>query len=249
MSRYLPDPPPADQIHSGAANVQAVAAGQGFQWWAEGWQFFLREPAMWLIITAIAIAGGLFISMLPFVGTIVSTLCAPVVIGGLLYGCSEMEAGRRLSLDHLAYGFSHRTQDLVLLGAFYLLFGLVVTLLVFLIMGTGFVTAITSGGVPGVQIAIGSAMLAFIVLLLLSLPVFMASWFAPALVVLRGMSAGEALKLSLRASWANMLPFTVFGLVMMGLWLLVAMTFGLGMLVFCPVMLGAMYVSYREVLP
>ena len=92
------------------------------------------------------------------------------------------------------------------------------------------------------------ALLAFLVFLALIVPLVMAIWFAPALVVLNDMSAIDAMKLSFKACLANIVPFLIYGLVLVGLSILALLTLGLGYLVLLPVIYITYYTSYREVL-
>ena len=92
------------------------------------------------------------------------------------------------------------------------------------------------------------ALLALLVFLALIVPVAMAIWFAPALIALNGMSAIDAMKLSFKACWVKIIPFLVYGLVLIGLSLLALLTLGLGYIVLLPVIYISYYTSYREVL-
>jgi uncharacterized membrane protein len=89
--------------------------------------------------------------------------------------------------------------------------------------------------------------LAACVALLLFVPLLMALWFAPALVMLDQVSAGDAMKSSLAASVRNWLPFTVYGLLSLVLLVVAAIPLMLGYLILIPVMLGSMYASYRDI--
>jgi uncharacterized membrane protein len=82
---------------------------------------------------------------------------------------------------------------------------------------------------------------------LLLVPLLMAYWFAPALVVFDNMPALEAMKLSFAACWRNMAPFLVYGLVTFVLAMLAAIPFGLGFLVLVPTVTASFYASYRDV--
>jgi uncharacterized membrane protein len=53
--------------------------------------------------------------------------------------------------------------------------------------------------------------------------------------------------MSFAACWKNALAFLVYGLVAFGLALLAMLTLGLGFIVFAPVMMASIYVSYRDI--
>jgi uncharacterized membrane protein len=74
----------------------------------------------------------------------------------------------------------------------------------------------------------------------------MAVWFAPLLVAFHGMAAVPAMKLSFHACWRNMLPFTVYGFVILVLWFLASIPLLLGLLIVLPVVLCSIYASYKD---
>jgi uncharacterized membrane protein len=92
-----------------------------------------------------------------------------------------------------------------------------------------------------------SVMLAWLVALALSIPIYMALWFAPALVVLREMPPLEAIKASFLGCLKNILPFLVYSIVVMVLGIVAAIPLGLGWLVLGPTLIASVYVSYRDI--
>jgi uncharacterized membrane protein len=90
-------------------------------------------------------------------------------------------------------------------------------------------------------------MLAWLVALALSIPIYMALWFAPALVVLRGMAPVAALQESFFGCLKNILPFLVYSIVLMVLGIVASIPLGLGWLVLGPTLIASVYVSYRDV--
>jgi len=93
----------------------------------------------------------------------------------------------------------------------------------------------------------GGLMLSVLVSLALSVPVFMAIWFAPALVFFNNMQPVAALKSSFDACMKNVLPFFVYGLIMTVLMFFAALPVFLGFLVLVPVIVGSVYAGYRDV--
>ena len=103
------------------------------------------------------------------------------------------------------------------------------------------------GRPAGMGIAFGGIMLAMLLSLALSVPLFMAMWFAPALVYFNNMAPVDALKASFNACLKNLLVFLVFGVVAMILSFFAALPIGLGFLILIPVLAGALYVAYRDI--
>ena len=104
-----------------------------------------------------------------------------------------------------------------------------------------------AGGPVGVGLAFGSVALAMLLSLVLSLPLFMAMWFAPALVFFNRMPPFAALRASFGACVKNALPFVVYGLIVLVLAFFAALPLFLGFLVLLPVVSGSIYVSYRDI--
>ena len=86
-----------------------------------------------------------------------------------------------------------------------------------------------------------------LVALALSIPIYMALWFAPALVVLRGFAPVAALKESFFGCLKNIIPFLIYGVVMMVLGILASVPLALGWLVLGPVAVASVYAGYRDI--
>jgi hypothetical protein len=95
--------------------------------------------------------------------------------------------------------------------------------------------------------AMGGMLIALLVAFALLIPLLMAYWFAPALVVLRNMSAMDAMKLSFVGCLRNMWPFTIFGVISFILMMVAMIPFGLGMLILVPVLNASIYLGYKDI--
>ena len=92
-----------------------------------------------------------------------------------------------------------------------------------------------------------SALLAILIALALFVPVNMALWFAPALVMLSDETAPRAVGESFKGCLKNIIPFLIYGVIVFVLGILAAIPFGLGWLVLAPVVLGSVYSAYRDI--
>jgi uncharacterized membrane protein len=81
----------------------------------------------------------------------------------------------------------------------------------------------------------------------LSVPLVMAVWFAPLLVVIDGMLPFASLKASFNACFANILPLTLYAIVLMGFAFVALIPAALGMIILVPVVFASIYVSYRDI--
>ena len=96
--------------------------------------------------------------------------------------------------------------------------------------------------------AIGmSVLLAMLVVMALAVPLYMALWFAPALIVLNKLKPVDAMKASFFGCLKNVVPFLVYGVIMMVLCMIAAIPMGLGFLILGPVGIASIYAGYRDI--
>lgn len=224
-----------------------VEAGRGIEWLKQGWQLFTKNPGMWIAIAVILLVIFVVLSFIPVVGGLAAQFLMPVFAGGILLGCRSLAGGGDFGIDHLFAGFKQNTTNLILVGVFYLVGVIIITVLVFLIGGGAAVTGGLMGRGPGVGMAVGGFFVALLVMLALMVPLAMAVWFAPALVVFHNVAPLEAMKTSFFACLKNIVPFLVYGVILFVLCMIAMIPFGLGMLVMVPVMMGSTYASYVEI--
>jgi hypothetical protein len=227
---------------------RAVGAGQGWTWIADGFGLFKKAPGIWIALVVILLVILIVFAFIPLLGAVATFLVMPVFLGGLMIGCRALESGGPLELGHLFAGFDRaHAGNLILVGALAIAGWVVVMLPVVAIVGTGAIIAAIRGDTAGVAAMGGSVMLAWLVALALSIPIYMALWFAPALVALRGMTAVAACKESFLGCLKNILPFLVYSIVLMVLGMVAAIPLGLGWLVLGPVAIASVYVACRDI--
>ncbi len=226
---------------------RGVDAGRGLEWIRQGWQLFVKNPGAWIAIAVILLVVTFVVSFVPVVGALAVNFLMPVFAGGILLGCKSLAEGGTFGVDSLFAGFRRNTGNLVLVGVFYLVGVAAITVVVFLIGGGAALTGGMMGRGPGIGMAVGGFLLAMLVFLALLVPLAMAVWFAPALVVFRDMAPLEAMKASFSACLKNLVPFLVYGVVLVVLCFIAVIPFGLGLLIVLPVMMGSLYSSYVEI--
>jgi uncharacterized membrane protein len=227
---------------------RALPPGRGWTWIAEGFDLFRRQPGVWIAIIVIAALVFIGLALIPFLGSLAAMVLAPVFAGGLVVACREQEQGRELRIAHLFAGFRERFGTLASIGFIYLGITIAIALAVGLATGAGVWTLLGSGADPAAVAGAGlTILLAFLVMLALLLPVFMAMWFAPALAVFHEQGAGEAMKASFIACLRNILPFLLYGVILFLLAIVASIPFGLGWLVLGPTMAASLYTGYRDI--
>jgi uncharacterized membrane protein len=195
------------------------------------------------------------LSLVPFVGGLISTVLGPAFTGGLAIGAHIQYGGGRFEVSRLFAGFARNPNGLILLGVaylgFFMIFGLIVVLSMTLVFGVsgGFSLLEGSGALEPAQMErMGTLMLLpALIALLFSIPLGMSIFFAPYLVALNNVPVLRSFKLSFQGCWRNLLPFLVFSLAIIGLSIASMLTLGLAFLVVLPLLTIAIYIAYRDI--
>jgi uncharacterized membrane protein len=231
-------------------DARAMAAGQGWQWIVNGFALFRKVPLMWIALTVVLVLLWMVSFLIPVIGPLLFNLLSPVLFAGLMLGCRAVESGEDLEISHLFAGFQKHAAPLVTVGGIYLVGTVVIVGIIFVTAGGAMLPAVLSksqGDVHMMGAALRSMALALTVGFALYVPLVMLIWFAPALVAIHDMAPVEAMKLSFRACWINMLPFLVYGLAVLVLWFIASIPLLLGLLVLVPVLICSVYASYRDI--
>ncbi len=224
-----------------------VDPGACFDWLRQGWLIFIANPGVWIGSAVLMMVIALAISIVPLFGQVAVHLLLPVFAGGLLHMCQHQHEGREAEIADLFAGFRQHAGGLVMVGVLYAIGVFGIAFLAFLLVSGGVLGGVVTGRVAGVGIALGGVMLAALLVFILSIPVIMATWFAPALVFFHGMQPLAAMKASLEAGAKNWLAMVIFGVVLAVALFFATLPLGLGFLLLIPVFSGAVYVSYRDI--
>ena len=227
--------------------ARTVPASRGWGWISEGFALFRRQPLTWILVTVVLIAFMMATGLVPFLGGLVAQLLTPVLTAGLMLGCRKLEEGEDLTVGSLFAGFSSRPGPLIAVGALALAALVLIFILVSVVFGLGmgaFFAAPQQDIEPSEALTL---VLAILVAVAAGLPVYMAMWFAPALIVLNDLSVGDAIRASFIACARNILPFLVYGIVLLLLMIVAVIPLLLGLLVLVPVLYASIYASYRDV--
>lgn len=233
--------------------IRSVDAGNGWYWIRDGFALFKQSPVIWIALFLIYLLIGVVLTFIPMVGSIVLNLLAPVFIAGFMLGCRALENGEELEINHLFIGFKQNTSQLITVGGLYLAGVIVIAGITFIFTGGSLLTAMGAHQhdiehAGAVALAAGGGMMFAALFILAALvPLMMAYWFAPILVVFYDMKAKDAMKTSFDACMKNVMPFLVYSLISMGLIFLAAIPFGLGLFMLIPTMTASLYASYKDI--
>jgi len=225
-----------------------VAVSRGAAWFGEGWDLFRRAPGTWVAIFLVFAVIWVVLAIVPG-GSLLGSLLYPAFAAGIMLGCRKVEAGQGLALRDLFSGFSRNLGNLLLVGLLYL----AATFMIGILVGIGMVAVMplskvgAASGAAGLLAQAPLFALVFLVAIGLMVPIFMAIWFAPALVAFHNLAPMAAMRQSFSGCLRNIGAFLLYGVVSLVLMILAMLPVGLGLLVFGPVVWGTMYAGYRDI--
>ena len=155
-----------------------------------------------------------------------------------------------MTTDHheLTDDFRARFGALAAVGAIYLVGMIASIFIASMLTGVGMFSVLGSATTPDQLARLGLTLaLALLLVVALMLPLVMAIWFAPPLIVFHDMGAGEAMKASFLGCLKNMLPFLLYGMALLIASVVASIPFMLGWLVLGPVIAATIYTGYRDI--
>lgn len=236
----------AEVISPQVLHIRQVPMSHAWKWIVSGFGLFKANPAMWIILLVIYLAIMIPLSMLPGIGSILSTLLAPVFAAGMMWGCQALTKNEDLEINHLFEGFKHNTSQLIAVGGIYMVGLLLVAVVAVLMLDRATVDLLVQGKDLSPEQA-DAMTLPILIAFSLVAPVLMAYWFAPVLAGLNHLSAISAMKYSFYACLRNILPFLLYGLIFMVLLMVAIIPLGLGLIIVVPMMMTSLYSSYADV--
>lgn len=231
--------------------IGAVTAGRGLDWIREGFGLFLKNPLIWIANMIILMIITVVVTLIPFIGSFAATLLHPVFQGGLMLGCRALDRGEELRIEHLFDGFSRDYKSLISVGllstAAYIVIGAIILVLVGSAAGLDILGEVTRQPQAGMNGALSVLGIALLVAATLSVPVAMATWFAPALVVFGKLPAWDAMKTSFTACLRNLWPFLIYSLACLMLAIVATIPLGLGLFLMGPTFIASIYAAYKDI--
>lgn len=249
----------------------SASAGEGVDWLKAGWAVISGK--VWTFIGALVVMViiAIVLQLIPKIGGIIYWLLSSVFTAGFAYMFHQKAEGNPVSVGQLFAGFRQYMGQLVLISIWTFLGLILIAMILFgLVMMMGGVNSFQTGTIRN-PFAFFSLRLFILMIvgLLLYIPLMMAQWISPTLVILHGLKAIDAMKLSFQACLKNMLPLLVLGIVamLMVFGAMLVMGFSMGLLfqakifivllilamvvvevVFALVLMASNYVAYRSVL-
>jgi uncharacterized membrane protein len=227
--------------------VKKVNVERGWGWLQDGWELFMKNPGVWILMALIYVFIMFVLSYVPLLGILASGLLGTMLSGGLIYGAAKLDGGGTLEIAHLFQAFRDptRTGPMLILGCISLAGNLLVA-----VLNKAFIAVPLVGmGIMGYGNAMqfsAAALLGLLLVLLATAFVALLLFYAIPLVMLENVEPLQAVKDGVMGCLHNWLPLLVLGLILTLLTVLAMLPFGLGLLILGPVMVGAWYRSYKE---
>jgi uncharacterized membrane protein len=238
-------------VPPGNFNPQArgVPTGNGWTWLADAWALFRPAAGVWIGMVLVLAVITIVAHIIPVIGWLALQILWPVFGAGLLIASQSVQQRRTAQFSELFAGFKHpRFGTLILLGVIWLVLCILIVAVVAVTTGVQ-VAALMAPDVTIEQVADVAARLLLAALLILALlvPLVMAVWFAPALIVFHDLGVGASMKASFAGSLKNMLPFLLYGVIVLVASFVASVPFFLGWLVLAPVLAASVYTAYRDI--
>ncbi len=217
-----------------------LPAGNGYRWLVTGWEMFRTAPATWIGISVAFLALMAVAGVVPILNFAVN-LVIPVFAGGIVIGCKAIDDGEGLRFEHLFAGFSRNLGGLLMVGLLFLLAVILVGATFGIVVALGVAGAAITAGTFSPMIVVAALVAAAVFV-----PIGMAVWLAPPLVVFHDVTAYQAMKTSFFVAWRNFMPFLVYSLVVLVAAIVASIPIFLGWLVLMPVLYASLYAFYRD---
>ena len=241
---------PSDEDGRFIESGHVVAAGRGASWWGEAWSLFKAAPGMWILTLLAFFVLYALVAIIPVLNFFAGFV-AMLMGTGLLIGCDDLHRGDPLRVGHLFAAFKTRPGRLIVLVVVTGLLSILAMLVAVLPFGLSMLPILFGMEDMDTSLMTGtllvSILLIFLIFLALSIPIYMAYWFAPLLIVKQDFGVGKAMLCSLKACAMNFVPFLLYGLVGLVLTIVAMIPLFLGFLILIPMIIASIYTAYRDI--
>ncbi len=237
--------------------VTRPSLGAGVSWLQAGVILLRQSFVAWLGLSSAVLLALLLLGMTG-AGALLASFAGPFVVALFMLAGDASRRGERFSFLVLPGQLRSKVSPLFQVGLVNAVATLAASQLILAMAGSDLETilklvdaAAATGGGPSPEVLnqhLERVMPALWLALLIILPVSMASWFAPALILFDAFSAARALWWSLWTVLTNALSMLLFALLLGGGWLLaLIIPYGIGFMLFLPLLMAATYMGYRAI--
>ena len=190
-------------------------ARQGVAWLAQAYALFSRKRLPWILLLLTYYILLKLLLSLHYIVPCAITLLKTMFAVGLLAAAWTQERGGTPALSQLFQGFRANLGSLLPIGVFFVV-GVTAAIFASSLVDDGkLLDLLSNAGTMNDEevaaaLADGALQAGMLFSALLTIPVLIATWWAPALVVFQNAGPGSALAVSLRAALANWKPLTIY---------------------------------------
>lgn len=225
----------------------------------------MRSPALFTVMGVLSVLLLWVVNLVPLIGNIAAILFWPHIGAGFYLAYQHAHDNQPINIDDLFEPFKE-IRGLLILGCLYLAGSIVITVIMLIfafggLISSGMLAAYFSGELNPAALDTNmlglSVLLGLLIVLPLSIILAMAFIFAPILVHQHRIPAMDAVKQSFSACWRNFMPFLIWGLIWLGLMLVVGVLSIIPILgwlllaafivVMIPLSIGNLYLAYRDI--
>lgn len=240
-----PAPPASDDVL--IPNGRVAPPGDGAKWIGAAFSLFFKRPWMWLGLLLVLFVILIAASLVPFVNFI-SSLLWPAFAAGIAYAADLQRRTGDFSIGDAFRGFGGPAfRQLIIVGVVMILSSALMFVVMAIVVDMNAALGLMGIRTLDYQVVTPQFWLGLLVAFALALPIAAATYFAPPLIFMHGLSAPDALKMSLFGAVKNILAGLVYGVLLMLLLFVSAIPLGLGLLITMPVAMLTFYTSYRGI--
>ena len=197
--------------------LKLVKPAQGFAWFRQGLIISRHQPLTFVSLLGLSLSMAMVLIGLPVVGPLIVVGCMPAMWLGFMLATRRVLQGMRVSpivLFDAFRGPDAPRRTLAQLGGFYVMATLLVMQLAQLVGPDPEALADVFDAAKDVSDVINNPMVQQDITIrgLLTIPVSLLFWHAPALILWAGSPVGKALFFSGIACWRNLGAFVMYGL-------------------------------------
>lgn len=228
-------------------NGRARPPGRGAGWIGDAWQVLKGNVGMWAAALILLVVAWIVLSLIPLLNIFMSLL-GPFFVAAIVLGADEQRRTGTFELGVLWRAFEKKPGQLLAVGAISLLAGILIVVILMIFLGAQIFSMMAGGGVADPELVFSARFwLIFLFAFVLMMPVYFATYAAPALILLHDKPVIEALKMSFFGCLKNILPIIVFLICAFIMLIVASIPLLLGLLVALPILAITNYTAYRDI--
>ena len=229
-------------------NRRRVPLLRGVHWIAQSSRIYFVRPGKWIGVMVLMFIAIMIPAFVSFVNVLSAVVTAFLFAGITLLADSQRRTGD-FAIGDLFKGFSIAPQPLLSIGLVMLINTAVMFAVYSFYLGKDVALALTFayGEISPDTYQMSDLWKAMAMNMVLAIPLYCVTYAAPQLVVMHGLSAGEAMRHSFAGLMRNLPTGILYAVMMSALAMLSALPLFLGLFITIPMYFIGTYVAYRDI--